>query len=190
MKIEFTRNDLQQKIRITAIGLLNQQLADALDLGLQAKQAHWNVKGQQFSSLHELFDRTAENVEEFSDVIAERAVQLGGLAEGTVEAIAKASRLPVYELDLYRGSDHLRALSGSLARFAASAREAIATAAMAGDADTADVFTQVSRATDTLLWKVAAHIPEAWELPVESPAQATVVPITPQSIPARRRKAR
>jgi starvation-inducible DNA-binding protein len=189
MKIEFTRNDLPETIRRAAIALLNRQLADALDLGLQAKQAHWNVKGPQFSSLHELFDRTAESVEEFTDVIAERAVQLGGIAEGTVQAIAGNSRLPEYELDLYRGSDHLRALSRSLARFAASAREAIATASLAGDADTADVFTQVSRATDTLLWKVAAHIPEAWELPGEAPS-AAVVQIAPQSPSARQRKAR
>ena len=138
---------------------------------LQAKQAHWNVKGPQFLSLHALFDQTAETVEEFADIMAERAVQLGGLAHGTVQAIVQKSRLPLYGLDLFRSSDHLSALSAALALFAATARTAIMQAATAGDADTADVMTQVSRETDSLLWKVAAHIPEAWELaaiPVQS----------------------
>src|SRR4051812_3606513 len=165
MKLEFTRNDLPERARMASIVLLNQQLADALDLGLQAKQAHWNVKGPHFLSLHELFDATAEEIEKFSDMLAERAVQLGGIAEGTCEVIARESRLPDYPLDLYRGSDHVRALSYAIARFAASTREAIASAGAAGDAGTADAFTQVSRIADTLLWKVESHIREAWDQP-------------------------
>lgn len=42
--------------------LLNQHLADVLDLGLQAKQAHWNVKGPHFIALYELFDKVAEEL--------------------------------------------------------------------------------------------------------------------------------
>ena len=167
---------LPEVTRVKAIGLLNQQLADALDLGLQAKQAHWNIKGPQFTSLHELFDQTAESVEGFADVMAERAVQLGGQAEGTVQAIVQKSRLPLYGLDLYRSADHLCALSTSLAFFATSAREAIMQATTAGDADTADVMTQVSRGTDSLLWKVAAHVTEAWEHPVPGQGESIVKP--------------
>jgi starvation-inducible DNA-binding protein len=158
--------DLPEDVRLTAITLLNQQLADALDLGLQAKQAHWNVKGPQFLSLHALFDQTAETVEEFADIMAERAVQLGGLAEGTVQTVVQASRLPRYDGNLLQGADHLHAISGALARFASTARTAILQATTAGDADTAYIMTQVSRETDALLWKVVAHIPEAWERPV------------------------
>lgn len=165
--------DLPDETRRTVIGLLNQQLADALDLGLQAKQAHWNVKGPHFLTLHELFDQTAERVEEFADVMAERAVQIGGLAEGTLQAVARNTRLPRYDDNLSRGADHLYALSAALARFASSARSAILEAATAGDDDTADVMTQVSRGTDTLLWKVAAHIPEAWERPAVLPAKTS-----------------
>lgn len=163
MKLEYTQNDLPENVRVAAIKLLNQQLADALDLGLQAKQAHWNVKGPHFLSLHGLFDTVAESVEEFADVMAERTAQLGGVAEGTAQVIVRDSRLPVYALDLYRGSDHLRALAGAITRFAASVRSAINAAETAGDSDTADVFTQVSRTSDTLLWKVGAHLCEPWE---------------------------
>jgi starvation-inducible DNA-binding protein len=157
------RIDLPEEVRFPAISLLNQQLADALDLGLQAKQAHWNIRGPQFISLLELFDRTAESVEEFADLMAERAVQLGGRAEGTLQAISMRSRLPLYAPDPALEPDHLRTLCGALAHFAATARKAIQTATTVGDADTADILTQVSRDTDSLLWKVAAHIPEVWE---------------------------
>src|ERR1041384_7301418 len=133
-----TKNDLPENLREKMIDLLNQQLADVLDLGLQAKQAHWNVKGPHFIGLHELFDKVAEEVEEFTDEIAERSVELGGVALGTAQAIAKPSRLAAYRLDWASENEHVAALSSSLAKFGASVRAAIETAANAGDADTAD----------------------------------------------------
>jgi starvation-inducible DNA-binding protein len=139
------------------IDLLNQQLADVLDLGLQAKQAHWNVKGPHFIGLHELFDRIAEALEKFADDIAERAVELGGVAHGTVQVVAKRSRLAAYPLNIASGKEHVAALSGALARFGASVRAAIDTAGRAGDADTADLFTEASRGVDKLLWLIEAH---------------------------------
>lgn len=93
-KLHIVRNDLSAQIRGAMILLLNQQLADALDLGLQAKQAHWNVKGPNFIGLHTLFDQVAEQLEEFTDEMAERAVELGGTALGTVQVIVGTSRLP------------------------------------------------------------------------------------------------
>jgi starvation-inducible DNA-binding protein len=158
MKLHQTRNNLREKIRRAMIDLLNQQLSDVLDLGLQAKQAHWNVKGPNFIGLHELFDKVAEELEEFSDDIAERAVELGGVALGTIQAVSKKSRLPAYLLDLVSGREHVTALSGALAKFGASTRDAIDLAAEAGDADTADLFTEISRGVDKLLWLVEAHL--------------------------------
>src|ERR1051325_5477918 len=107
------------------IDLLNQQLADVLDLGLQAKQAHWNVKGPHFIGLHELFDKVAEELEEFTDEIAERAIELGGVALGTIQVITKASRLAAYPLNLSSGREHVAALSAALAKFGGSTRTAI-----------------------------------------------------------------
>lgn len=139
------------------IALLNQQLAEALDLGLQAKQAHWNVKGPHFIGLHELFDKVAEELEEFTDDIAERAVELGGVALGTIQVVAKQSRLAAYPLNMSSGKKHVVALSEALAKFGASTRAAIDTAGKADDADTADLFTEISRGLDKLLWFVEAH---------------------------------
>jgi len=153
-----TQNNLSEPIRRKSIDLLNQHLADVLDLGLQAKQAHWNVKGPHFIGLHELFDKVAEELEEFTDDIAERAVELGGVALGTIQIVSKNSRLSAYPLDLTSGQKHVAALSGALAKFGTTTRAAIDTAAKAGDADTADLFTEVSRGVDKLLWFVEAHL--------------------------------
>jgi starvation-inducible DNA-binding protein len=156
-KLWNTQNDLPENVRTTAVRMLNQQLADALDLHLQAKQAHWNVKGPNFIALHELFDEVEEALEEYADDIAERAVALGGTAFGTARIAAAKSRLPEYPLEIVSGRDHVAALSAVLAQFGKSARAAIDSAATLGDADTADLFTEVSRGVDKLLWKVEAH---------------------------------
>src|SRR5271167_3779805 len=115
-----TLNSLPEKARGKVVALLNQALADILDLGLQTKQAHWNVKGPHFIGLHELFDRAAEELEEFIDSIAERAVELGGVALGTIQIVAKHSRLPAYPLDQASGKGHVAALSRALAAFGAT----------------------------------------------------------------------
>jgi starvation-inducible DNA-binding protein len=152
-----TQNDLPEKVRIGTVELLNQQLADALDLALQAKQAHWNVKGPSFIALHELFDEVVDELFEHADDLAERAVELGGTAAGTARTAATLSRLAEYPLDIHSGRDHVAALSAALAKFAASARAGIDAANGLGDADTADLFTAISRGVDKLLWKVEAH---------------------------------
>lgn len=152
-----TRNDLPEHVRRKAIELLNQNLADILDLSLQTKQAHWNVKGPHFIGLHELFDKVAEELEEYTDGIAERAVELGGVALGTLQVVSKSSRMGAYPLDIVSGKQHVIALSNALAKFGASARAAIDAANRFGDADTADLFTEVSRGVDKMLWMVEAH---------------------------------
>jgi starvation-inducible DNA-binding protein len=157
-KLFGTKNDLSEQTRRTMIDLLNEQLADVLDLGFQIKQAHWNVKGPHFIGLHELFDKAAEEIEEYMDGIAERAVQLGGVAQGTIQVVSKKSRLPAYPLDLATGRGHVIALSSALAALGRSTRAAIDTANKAGDADTADLFTEVSRGVDKWVWMVEAHV--------------------------------
>ncbi len=143
-----TKNDLAPDLRQKAVALLNQDLADTSDLYTQTKQAHWNVKGMQFHQLHELFDSLAEAVEECIDLIAERATALGGTALGTVRMSAGASRLPEYPLDAVDGRQHVEALTARFASLAKTSRAAIDTASSLGDADTADVFTEVSRGLD------------------------------------------
>ncbi len=153
-----TRNDMPASRRARMIELLNARLADAIDLGLQAKQAHWNAKGPSFFSLHELFDRVAEAVARHVDLIAERAVQLGGVAEGTVRTAAERSSLGVHSAEVAAGATHVAALAGALASFGKTVRAAIDEAAELGDAGTADLLTEVSRDIDKHLWFVEAHL--------------------------------
>jgi starvation-inducible DNA-binding protein len=153
-----TRNDLSAEVRGQMIALCNQQLADTFDLFSQTKQAHWNVKGLQFWQLHELFDKLAEELEEFVDLIAERATALGGTALGTARLAAAASRLTEYPADPMGSPQHVAALADRYGALAASSRAAIESAARAGDADTADMFTEISRGLDKSLWLLEAHL--------------------------------
>lgn len=153
-----TRNDLPKPTRVKMIELLNARLADAIDLYAQAKQAHWNVKGTDFFQLHELFDKVAEAVEEGVDELAERAVELGGTADGTLQTVVTRTTLAPYPVSLKGGKEHLDRLSRGLATYGKNLRAAIATAADAGDADTSDLFTELSRGADKQLWFVEAHL--------------------------------
>lgn len=153
-----TKNDLAEAIRVKAIKLLNERLADSIDLQTQTKQAHWNVKGPSFIALHELFDEVNSAVEDYVDEIAERAVQLGGVAEWTARIVAQRSTLAEYPATAIDGRSHVEALSSALAAFGKSARKAIDEANEFGDLDTADLFTEVSRGIDKWLWFVEAHL--------------------------------
>ena len=153
-----TKNDLSEATRAKIIELCNARLADAVDLQTQCKYAHWNVKGPNFIALHELFDKVNEDVEEYVDLIAERVVQLGGNAEGTARMIVKRSNLPEYDAKTATGHDHILALTSVLASFGKLARRAIAASDEVGDADSADIFTEISRGVDKWLWMVEAHL--------------------------------
>jgi starvation-inducible DNA-binding protein len=152
-----TLNDLPESTRGQVIDLLNQRLADAIDLQLQAKQAHWNVKGPQFIALHKLFDEVNEAVEEYVDLLAERVVQLGGIAEGTSATVSERSELPQYPLNISSGEEHVWALSNALASFGERIRRAIDEVDELGDADATDICTEISRGVDKWLWFVEAH---------------------------------
>ena len=153
-----TKNDLPESSRVKIVELLNALLADCMDLQTQSKQAHWNVKGASFIALHNLFDEIGTDVEGYVDEIAERAVQLGGVAEGTARMVAKRTSLPDYPADAVDGQSHVEALSLALASFSKSARRAIEDANRLDDLDTADLFTEISRAIDKWLWFVEAHL--------------------------------
>lgn len=152
-----TENDIAPQRRSELNSLMNKRLASAVDLQMQMKQAHWNVKGPSFIALHELFDKVDEAVESYVDTIAERIVQLGGIAEGTVRVAASRSRLPEYPLRIAKGTDHVAAVAHALATFGHEARATIVEATALDDADTADIFTEVSRGIDKWLWFVEAH---------------------------------
>lgn len=155
-----TRNALAAKTRKTSIALLNQALADFSDLASQFKNAHWNVRGPQFYTLHELFERLAGQVEEPIDEIAERATALGGIVGGSLRQAAVLTRLPKFP-ESAQGLELVQALAQTVSVAANQIRAEIDVADEAGDAGTADLLTELSQNLDKALWLLEAHGPAA-----------------------------
>lgn len=153
-----TSVDIPAQTRAKVNVVLNQHLADSFDLMSQVKQAHWNVKGSDFWQLHKLFDELAERATEWVDEFAERVTALGGYATGTVRMAAASSRLPEFPTEITESMDYVQALAERLAAFTNSARDAIEQTDELGDADTADLFTEVSRCADKYLYFLEAHL--------------------------------
>ena len=157
-KLYSSRIDLSAEIREQVINLLNITLATTIDLKTQTKQAHWNVKGSTFIQLHELFDEIAGELEEYVDMVAERVTALAGVAYGTARVASNVSVINEYPLDAVTGEEHLVALADRLASYGAHLREAIDKSEHLGDADTADLYTEISRTIDKRLWFIEAHL--------------------------------
>ena len=153
-----TRIDVDADARAELIALLNQQMADNADLYSQTKQAHWNVKGQNFMQLHLLYDQVAAVVEPFTDELAERVTALGGYATGTVRMAAETSTLPEWPVDATSGKATLEALADRWAAYAASTRAAIERAAQIGEPTSEDLFTEISREVDKALYFLESHL--------------------------------
>ncbi len=153
-----THNDLSVKVRETVCSGLNSLLADAADLSMRAKQAHWALRGASFIALHKLFDDVYGHAGEWTDTIAERIAALGGQPKGTLQAAAANTRLDPYPADLVSDREHVARLAMSLGQFGALVRAAIDEFAREGDAGSADLATEISREVDKDLWFVEAHL--------------------------------
>jgi starvation-inducible DNA-binding protein len=173
-----THNTLPETTRAQAIELLNIQLAAAIDLHAQVKQAHWNVRGPGFMSIHKVFDTVSEHVEAYSDMLAERAGGLGGVAHGTIQLAAQRSYLVPYVLGIADEHAHVFAVSAALAAFGQSVREGIAHMTSCSDAVTADLLTEIVRGIDQDLWFVESHMapksqkPTVVDMRAQVPAKA------------------
>jgi starvation-inducible DNA-binding protein len=99
-------------------------------------------------------------------MIAERIVQLGGVAEGTVRLAAARTRLTEYSQEISEGTEHVENVARALSTFGQEARATIDEANALDDADTADLFTEVSRGIDKWLWFVEAHSQAAGQTPL------------------------
>ncbi|WP_108397993.1 DNA starvation/stationary phase protection protein Dps [Devosia submarina] len=140
------------------IDILNARLADAIDLSLIIKQAHWNLKGREFIAIHEMLDLFRAAVDTHVDTIAERVAQLDGIALGTSQVVARSSKLEPYPTEIRRIEDHLRALADRYALLANQVRQDIDATEEAGDADAADILTAFSRELDKDLWFIKSHL--------------------------------
>ncbi|GAC1345869.1 MAG: DNA starvation/stationary phase protection protein Dps [Acetobacteraceae bacterium] len=159
-RLHKTNNDLKNNAKAASMEILEARLADGIDLGLVTKQAHWNLKGPQFIGVHLMLDKFREEQDEWVDSIAERIVQLGGTARGTLQEVNTRTNLEPYPTDIYAVADHLKALIDRYAACANAIRKNIDDTDDAGDKDTADLLTEVSRGLDKQLWFLEAHTQE------------------------------
>ena len=155
-----TRNDTKGNAKQVAIQALQARLVDGIDLALAIKQAHWNLKGPEFIGIHTMLDGFRDQVDEYNDTVAERITQLGGTARGTTQSVAAESKLAAYPVDIYAIGDHLAALIDRYAVYANAVRANIDETDEAGEPDTADLFTEISRGIDKQLWFLEAHVQE------------------------------
>ena len=155
-----TRNETNSNAKKVAMETLQARLVDGIDLALVIKQAHWNLKGPEFIGIHEMLDGFREEMDDYNDKVAERITQLGGTARGTTQAVADETKLAPYPVDIYAIADHLAALIDRYAVYANAVRENIDQTDEAGEPDTADLFTEISRGVDKQLWFLEAHVQE------------------------------
>jgi starvation-inducible DNA-binding protein len=153
-----TRMDIPPEIRRYVIQLLNQTLACTVDLRSHVKQAGWNVRGPDFAPLQALFATMASELDAYADLVAERIAMLRGVARGTASTAAMQSRVAASPDTLVDDRAQVEALAERFAPYARAMRGSIGLAADVEDADTAAVYTDLSRGVDKQLWILEAHL--------------------------------
>lgn len=153
-----THIDLSNNVRNDVITILNARLVDAIDLGMQAKMAHWNIRGPHFIALHELFDKVNAQVQSHVDELAERIGQLGGVVHANLQEVHQNTTLSSFNAELSTHTEVLNALVKSMGSFTNSVRKDIDTTAEKGDAVTSDILTGISREADKHLWFLESHL--------------------------------
>jgi starvation-inducible DNA-binding protein len=88
---------LDAKARDVTGQVLQDALVDLIDLSLVAKQAHWNVVGRNFRSVHLQLDELVAAAREYTDQVAERATAIGVSPDGRAATVAKHSGVPEFD---------------------------------------------------------------------------------------------
>jgi len=148
--------EMKSTHRENLVLILNQTLADLTDLKTHAKQAHWNVQGENFVTYHKLFDKIANEVDGFIDIVAERCAQIGGYVNGRLSDASKNSTLPKFPDGIVKDRQCLEAVLSSVSYMAKSCRDGIEYAEDNGDYATSDMYIDITRALDKLLWMLNA----------------------------------
>ncbi|MEV8066586.1 DNA starvation/stationary phase protection protein [Streptomyces sp. NPDC085995] len=135
---------------------LQNTLVDLLGLSLIGKQAHWNIVGPRFRSIHLQLDEVVSAAREFADTVAERAAALGVSPDGRPETIASAFTLPGPKDGWVRDSDVVQVMVESLEAAIVRLRERIE-ATDKPDPVTQDLLISITAELEKQRWMFAAE---------------------------------
>lgn len=157
VKLHPTKINVSADAREQLVEMLNKHLATYSDLLAMLLEAHWNVRGPRFIAQHKLFEEIHDTLEPHTDDLAERITTLGGFAQGTIRRAAQATSLEELPDQVEGDFGYLDALTDRLSDVANLFRSGIRHSDEAGDPNTADLLTGISRDLDKMLWFLEAH---------------------------------
>ena len=151
---------LSSDARDQVVNSMHSVLATLIDMALQAKQAHWNIRGPRFKSLHEHLDEIIDELRVASDEVAERIVTLGVPADGTLPALSKATALTTIDTGFLKDQQVAEAIAGRLGMTIDCIRKSIKTV---GEVDpiSEDLLIGFSAGLEKQLWMVQSNFLEA-----------------------------
>jgi starvation-inducible DNA-binding protein len=152
--ISSTLSDENRKVAADA---LQNVLVDVIDLSLIGKQAHWNVVGSQFRSIHLDLDELVTTAREFTDQVAERLTAIGVSPDGRVATVARDSGAKGFGDGWSKDTEVVASIVGNLAAVIARLREGIE---ITGNADpvTQDLLIGQAARLEQLHWMWQAQL--------------------------------
>jgi starvation-inducible DNA-binding protein len=137
-------------------GELQRMLVDLVDLALIGKQAHWNVEGRQFRSVHRELDELVDAWRALGDEVAERAVTIGATPDGQAETVAGSTEIEPLPRGVLGDQAVIDAIATRLAEVTARTRERIERTAGV-DAVSEDILIRIAGSLEKQLWLIRAQ---------------------------------
>lgn len=148
-------SDIPDQDILTICDLLNGFVADFLILGSHVKQAHWQARGANFLSIHNLLDVIYTHIQISQDQMAERIQQLGGDAVGCAhDAVKRSTLIPIGQVPY--SADLLKIIDSDVHAASNRLRQGILAIEPLKDPVTVDICTEILRGLDTYWWQLNA----------------------------------
>ncbi|QSB06583.1 Dps family protein [Natronoglycomyces albus] len=151
------KSTLSDENRDVAGEALQGALVDLLDLSLLGKQAHWNVYGRNFRSLHLQLDEIVVAARNSADTVAERAIAIGTSADGRAQTIADTTGLPKFVEGPVADSEVVSIFIEAYTRIVTRMRERIDTTESA-DPVTQDILIAITQELEKQSWMFQAEL--------------------------------
>lgn len=145
------KGPLSESAKASTASVLQSTVVDLIDLSLIGKQAHWNVIGRNFRSVHLQLDELVSAARSFTDLIAERAAAIGASPDGKARTVAETSGLPDYPEDWQSAEVTVERIVETLERIIERLRARIDETDKT-DLVTQDILIEISRELEKQHW--------------------------------------